>query len=79
MQMPPFTAQNAVRMPSKRCSEALHCVQATQMKHAVSVVADLSGGDAEMHRVIQETIAGLGGLDIIVNKCVAHFACQAGS
>lgn len=26
-----------------------------------------------MHRVIQETIAGLGGLDIIVNKCAAHF------
>ena len=25
-----------------------------------------------MHRVIQETIAGLGGLDIIVNKCAAH-------
>ena len=42
------------------------------MKHAVSVVADLSGGDAEMRRVVQETIAGLGGLDIIVNKCAAH-------
>ena len=78
MSVPLFTAQNAVRMPSKHCFEALHCVQATQMKHAVAVVADLSGGDAEMHRVIQETIAGLGGLDIIVNKCAAHFtSCLA--
>ena len=44
------------------------------MKHAVQVVADLSGGDAEMERVIQETIQGLGGLDIIVNKCVSPSA-----
>ena len=38
------------------------------MKQALPVVADLSGGDMEMQRVIQETIEGLGGLDIIVNK-----------
>ena len=43
-------------------------MQASQMKHALPVVADLSGGDREMQRVIHETIQGLGGLDIIVNK-----------
>ena len=39
------------------------------MKHAVPVPADLTGGDTEMQRIIQETIQGLGGLDIIVNRC----------
>ena len=43
-------------------------MQVGQMKHAVPVVADLSGGDEEMQRVIHETVAALGGLDIIVNK-----------
>ncbi|CAL5224871.1 g7629 [Coccomyxa viridis] len=41
---------------------------AIQMKDALPIVADLSGGDAEMQRVIYETIQGLGGLDIIVNN-----------
>ena len=43
-------------------------MQVGQMKHAVPVVADLSGGDEEMQRGIRETVATLGGLDIIVNK-----------
>ena len=38
------------------------------MKDALPIVADLSGGDAEMQRVIREAIQGLGGVDIIVNK-----------
>ena len=49
-------------------------LQAIQMKDALPIVADLSGGDAEMQRVIRETIQGLGGLDIIVNKCVSSLA-----
>ena len=54
----------------KTCTEpeASARLQACQMKHALPVVADLSGGDTEMQRIIQETIGGLGGLDIIVNK-----------
>ena len=38
------------------------------MGQGVPVVADLSAGDAEMHRVIEETVKTLGGLDIIVNR-----------
>ena len=38
------------------------------MKSGVPVVADLSAGDAEMHRVIEDTVNALGGLDIIVNR-----------
>ncbi len=38
------------------------------MQHGLSVVADLTGGDAEMQRAVQETIKAFGGLDIIVNR-----------
>lgn len=40
------------------------------MQHGLSVVADLTGGDAEMQRAVQEVIKAFGGLDIIVNR---HF------
>ena len=46
----------------------LCALQAGLMGHGVPVVADLSAGDAEMHRVIEETVKALGGLDIIVNR-----------
>ena len=42
------------------------------MKHGLSVVADLTGGDAEMQRAVQEVIKAFGGLDIIVNRCALH-------
>ncbi len=47
-----------------------HCthLQASQMKHGLSVVADLTKGDAEMQRAVRETIDAFGGLDIIVNR-----------
>jgi len=44
------------------------CAQVSQMQHGLSVVADLTGGDAEMQRAVQETIKAFGGLDIIVNR-----------
>ena len=40
------------------------------MQHGLSVVADLTGGDAEMQRAVQEVIKAFGGLDIIVNRHV---------
>ena len=47
------------------------------MACGVPVVADLSAGDAEMHRVIKETVNALGGLDIIVNRHIAnHTFCS---
>ena len=51
----------------------MHCshVQASQMKHGLSVVADLTKGDAEMQRAVRETIDAFGGLDIIVNRQAA--------
>ena len=58
----------------QRVHEPGTTLQAIQMKDALPIVADLSGGDAEMQRVIHETIQGLGGLDIIVNKCVSSLA-----
>ena len=39
------------------------------MQHGLSVVADLTGGDAEMQRAVEEVIQAFGGLDIIVNRC----------
>ena len=45
-------------------------VQVSQMQHGLSVVADLTGGDAEMQRAVQEVIKAFGGLDIIVNRHV---------
>ena len=42
------------------------------MQHGLSVVADLTGGDAEMQRAVQEVIKAFGGLDIIVNRRVLH-------
>lgn len=38
------------------------------MSHGLSVVADLTKGDAEMQRAVKETIDAFGGLDIIVNR-----------
>ena len=38
------------------------------MKHGLSVVADLTKGDAEMQRAVRETIDAFGGVDIIVNR-----------
>ena len=51
----------------------MHCshVQASQMKHGLSVVADLTKGDAEMQRAVRESIDAFGGLDIIVNRQAA--------
>ncbi len=43
--------------------------QVAQMSHGLSVVADLTQGDAEMQRAVKETIDAFGGLDIIVNRC----------
>ena len=42
--------------------------QVAQMSHGLSVVADLTKGDAEMQRAVKETIDAFGGLDIIVNR-----------
>ena len=55
----------------------LTCSQVEKMQHGLSVVADLTGGDAEMHRAVQEVIKAFGGLDIIVNRQVAasHHEC----
>ena len=51
-------------------------VQTSQMKHGLSVVADLTKGDAEMQRAVRETIDAFGGLDIIVNRWAASpFDC----
>lgn len=50
-----------------RRKERLDAV-ASQMKHGLSVVADLTKGDAEMQRAVRETIDAFGGLDIIVNS-----------
>ena len=38
------------------------------MSHGLSVVADLTKGDAEMQRAVKETIDAFGGLDVIVNR-----------
>ena len=46
-------------------------MQVSQMKHGLSVVADLTKGDAEMQRAVQETIDAFGGVDIIVNRYTA--------
>ena len=57
----------------------MHCahVQASQMKHGLSVVADLTKGDAEMQRAVRETIDAFGGLDIIVNRqATLPFICR---
>ena len=56
-----------------RVVELMHCshVQASQMKHGLSVVADLTKGDAEMQRAVRETVDAFGGLDIIVNRQAA--------
>ena len=43
--------------------------QVAQMSHGLSVVADLTKGDAEMQRAVKETIDAFGGLDIVVNRC----------
>ena len=40
------------------------------MQHGLSVVADLTGGDAEMQRAVHEVIKAFGGVDIIVNRHV---------
>jgi NAD(P)-dependent dehydrogenase (short-subunit alcohol dehydrogenase family) len=42
--------------------------QVAHMSHGLSVVADLTKGDAEMQRAVKETIDAFGGLDIIVNR-----------
>ena len=42
------------------------------MQQGLSVVADLTAGDAEMQRAVQEVIKAFGGLDIIVNRCAQH-------
>jgi len=57
------------------------CAQVSQMQHGLSVVADLTGGDAEMQRAVQETIKAFGGLDIIVNRCslIARIYCSVQS
>ena len=41
--------------------------QASQLKHGVSVVADLTK-EEDMKRAVKETIEKLGGLDILVNR-----------
>ena len=64
-----------------RAVELMHCshVQASQMKHGLSVVADLTKGDAEMQRAVRDTIDAFGGLDIIVNRQAAlPFHCWEG-
>jgi NAD(P)-dependent dehydrogenase (short-subunit alcohol dehydrogenase family) len=42
-------------------------VQSKQLKHGVSIVADLTNTD-DLKRAVHETISKLGGLDIIVNR-----------
>ena len=56
--------------PVLKLVELMHCahMQVSQMKHGLSVVADLTKGDAEMQRAVQETIDAFGGVDIIVNR-----------
>lgn len=51
-----------------RWDHVLVCAcQAKQLKHGVSIVADLTK-EEDMKRAIQETIEKLGGLDILVNR-----------
>lgn len=49
--------------------------QASQLKHGVSIVADLTK-EEDMKRAVKETIEKLGGLDILVNRwaplCTPH-------
>ena len=47
------------------------------MQYGLSVVADLTGGDAEMQRAVQEVIKAFGGLDIIVNRHVQPVCLHA--
>ena len=42
-------------------------LQASQLKHGVSIVADLTK-EEDMKRAIQEAVEKLGGLDILVNR-----------
>jgi NAD(P)-dependent dehydrogenase (short-subunit alcohol dehydrogenase family) len=42
-------------------------LQSSQLKHGVSIVADLTK-EGDMKRAIQETVEKLGGLDILVNR-----------
>ena len=50
------------------CDRVTSCaLQASQLKHGVSIVGDLTK-EVDMKRAIQEAIDRLGGLDIIVNR-----------
>lgn len=70
---------SAARETAPFLQEAAHiqstvCLQASQLKHGVSIVADLTKED-DMNRAIKEAIEKLGGLDILVNKWVpSHIA-----
>lgn len=43
--------------------------QSKQLKHGVSIVADLTK-EEDMIRAVKETIEKLGGLDILINRCM---------
>jgi NAD(P)-dependent dehydrogenase (short-subunit alcohol dehydrogenase family) len=49
-------------------------MQSSQLKHGVSIVADLTN-TADLPRAIHETVEKLGGLDILVNKCEQDARC----
>jgi NAD(P)-dependent dehydrogenase (short-subunit alcohol dehydrogenase family) len=42
-------------------------LQSSQLKHGVSIVADLTK-EEDMKRAIKEAIEKLGGLDILINR-----------
>ena len=75
--MPLHAEPSSVVTCTLRLVRLMYCahVQASQMKHGLSVVADLTKGDAEMQRAVRETVDAFGGLDIIVNRQAA-FALQ---
>ena len=60
--------KDEIRQQENQNFMTLCALQAGLMGRGFPVVADLSAGDAEMHRVIEETVKALGGLDIIVNR-----------
>ena len=63
-----MVVQGEVTYPMRTTSESLVLMQVAQMQHGLAVVADLTGGDSEMQRAVQEVEAAFGGLDILVNR-----------
>lgn len=51
------------------CHTYIHntLLQSSQLKHGVSIVADLTK-EEDMKRAIKEAIEKLGGLDILINR-----------